>query len=370
MVSVINDLVTDNRVIRTCNALRESGYGVLLVGRRLRSSPPLPQWPFGAHRMRLIFTTGPLFYFFFQLRLFFFLLRKRTDLVFANDLDTLLPNYLVSRIKNIPLIYDSHELFCDVPELQGSPLKQAIWRALEKRLLPRVRHRITVNSQIASIFKARYGTEFSVVRNIGDHTKDFIARSRTELGLPSDKKIVILQGSGINVDRGAEELMEAISGVDGTLLLVIGGGDIWEKLEKKAAAESLLGKVRLMSRMPAAELRHYTANADLGVSIDKPGNLNYENSLPNKIFDYVQAGVPVLASRLPGPEEILTRTGTGVFIENHDPAHIAEVVREALREDRLAELKLKAQRAKHIYTWDEEKKVLMSVIGAAASGRA
>lgn len=127
---MINDLVTDNRVHKICTTLEECGYEVRLIGRKLPGSLPLPAWSFGAERMSLLFKTGPLFYLFFNLRLFFRLLFKKADLLYANDLDTLLPNYLVAGIKNIPLIYDSHELFCEVPELQHSALKKKYGSAL------------------------------------------------------------------------------------------------------------------------------------------------------------------------------------------------------------------------------------------------
>jgi hypothetical protein len=139
-VSVINDLVTDNRVQRTCAALRESGYEVTLIGRRLRHSPALPAWNFKAVRMRLLFETGPLFYLFFNLRLFFRLLFTKAELYYANDLDTLLPNYLAAWLKGKPVIYDSHELFCDVPELLETPFKRKIWQKLEAFIIPRLKH--------------------------------------------------------------------------------------------------------------------------------------------------------------------------------------------------------------------------------------
>ncbi len=117
LVSVINDLVTDTRVNKTCNLLCEAGYEVVLIGRKLPDSLELPGWPFRAVRINLLFKSGPFFYLFFNFRLFFRLLFTKADLLFANDLDTLLANYLVSRLIKIPLVYDSHELFCEVPEL-------------------------------------------------------------------------------------------------------------------------------------------------------------------------------------------------------------------------------------------------------------
>src|ERR1700722_13027116 len=101
IVSGINDLVTDQRVNRTCLTLAECGYDVLLVGRKTKCSLKMPPRSYSTHRMRLLFSKGVPFYIEFQIRLFFFLLFKRADLLFSNDLDPLLPNYLLSKIKRV-----------------------------------------------------------------------------------------------------------------------------------------------------------------------------------------------------------------------------------------------------------------------------
>jgi glycosyltransferase involved in cell wall biosynthesis len=358
---VINDLVTDNRVQRTCRVLEEMGYKVTLIGRRLPGSPPVPHWSVRAIRMRMVFTSGPLFYLFFNLRLFLRLLVTRADLLYANDLDTLFPNFLVSRLRRIPLVYDSHELFCEVPELAQSPFKRKVWSTLEKWLLPRVPHRITVNESIAGIFLEKYGTRFSVVRNIGRADEPMHLKSRADLGLPNDKKVLLLQGAGINIHRGAEELVEAMKLVNDWFLLIVGAGDVWPYLQKATAGSA---NIRLVKRQPPGELRHYTRNADLGISIDKSTNPNYFNSLPNKIFDYTSAGLPVLATRLPEVERVLGECGSGVFINNHEPSHIASVI-NGITEEELSRLKKNALSCRDKFSWDNEKKVLQAVIAQA-----
>jgi glycosyltransferase involved in cell wall biosynthesis len=327
-VSVINDLVTDSRVQKTCAVLAEAGYDVVLIGRRLPGSLPLPDWTFKAVRMNLLFRKGPAFYFFFNFRLFFRLLFTKADLLFANDLDTLWPNYTVSKLKDVPLIYDSHELFCDVPELLDRPIKRKIWQALERRIIPKLKNCITVNNSLASIL-SQYGVKFEVIRNISEPPKVFLPKTRRELGLPEDKKIVLLQGAGINIQRGAEELMDAMIHLENALLLIIGSGDVWPVLQEKSKNASLKNKVRLIEKIQKSELLHYTFNADLGVSIDKNTNPNYYNSLPNKIFDYLQAGVPILASDLPEIRNIICQYDAGWFIDSHEPAHIAEKIKTA-----------------------------------------
>ena len=367
MVSVINDIVTDHRVLKTCRTLATCGYEVLVVGRSMSDSLPLNNWPFRTKRMRLLLNKGPFFYLFFNLRLFFVLLFTKAELLYANDLDTLLPNFLVSRLKKIPLIFDSHELFCEVPELQESPAKKWIWETLEKWIVPKLRHCITVNDSIAGIFEKKYGVKFHAVRNISDPLLPETYKSRAELNLPENKRIVLLQGAGINIDRGAEELVEAMKQVDDTLLLIIGSGDVWNKLESTVEKEGLGEKVKLIRRIPKEQLVHFTANADIGISIDKNTNPNYYYSLPNKIFDYLQAGLPVLASRLPEIEKIVTNYRCGEFIESHEPGHLALRTRAMLESPQLKAYSTNALTAAKELNWANEQQKLVAVIRAAGA---
>lgn len=363
IISVINDLVTDARVNKTCNVFLESNYDVVLVGRKLPDSLPLPQRPFKAERMSLIFTKGPAFYLFFNLRLFFKLLFKKCDLLFANDLDTLLANYWASKLKQVPLVYDSHELFCDVPELLSSPSKRKIWQRLEQRIVPKLKYCITVNQSIASIFEEKYKVKFHVIRNIPDmNVAAFKPKSRQELGLPTDKKIILLQGAGINIDRGAEELVEAMALVDNAQLLIIGGGDVWPVLEKMVTEKQLETKVILKRKIPKQELLHYTFNSDLGISIDKNTNPNYYNSLPNKLFDYIHCGIPVLASRLPEIEKIVKGYSVGTFIPSHQPSQIAETINSLFALGNLELYKKNTVLAAKELNWTIEKQKYLEIL--------
>lgn len=363
IVSVINDLVSDIRVQKTCNLLADKGFDVLLIGRKLPNSNPVPFWKFKTKRMTLVFKKGVAFYFFFNVRLFFNLLFTKVDLLYANDLDTLLPNYLVSKIKAVPLIYDSHELFCEVPELQNTPVKKKMWLWLERKIVPNLKHAITVNNSIAKEFKDMYGTEFTVVRNIPPTPDEQMRiKSRKELGIDEGKKMVLLQGAGINIHRGAEELVEAMKYVNNAVLYIIGSGDVWEDLKKIIAKEGISDKVILINKLPKSELLHYTKNADLGVTIDKPNNLNYLYSLPNKLFDYIHCEVPVLSSKLVELEKIIKEYEIGDFIENHDPKGIAAKITEMLQSEKRNIWKKNLLTAKNVLTWEREKESLEKLL--------
>lgn len=338
------------------------GFDVTLVGRQQAKSLPLAERKYRTKRMKLLFEKGVLFYAFFQLRLFLYLLFHKQDLLVSNDLDTLWPNSIISRWKKIPLVYDSHEIFTEVPELLSRPSKQNIWRKLEGRLFPKLSYVFTVNDSIASWFESRYGIRPHVVRNMPRFSKPAISTmTRQQLNLPEQGKIVLLQGAGINIDRGAEELVDAMSLLENVTLVIVGSGDVIPFLKKRVQEKHLESRVIFTGKVPHEKLRAYTAIADLGVTLDKPTNINYKFSLPNKIFDYIHAGVPVLASELPEVAAIVRNYKVGVVIPSVTPEAIANGIREAFNSTEYETWKANALSAASVLCWETEEEVLKSV---------
>jgi len=362
IVSVINDLATDQRVARSCSVLHEKGWEVVLVGRILPNSMPMDR-PYRCVRFRLPFRKGAKFYAVYNIRLFFFLLFTHCDLFFSNDIDTLLPNFLISRLKHKPLIFDSHEYFTEVPEIQGRPFVQNTWKRIEKFCLSRMKSMITVNESIAKLFRDKYGIQVKVIRNVPFKNNNSIITSRTELKLPEDQRIVILQGAGINVDRGAEEAVAAMQFVDNAILLIVGSGDVVPQLKEYVIANNLSEKVRFVGKQPSDQLRKYTSVADIGLSLDKPLNINYEYSLPNKLFDYIQAGIAVLASDLVEVATIVKQYQVGEVLEQHNPPFIANQIQAMLADrEQLDRYRANAVKAAETLCWEHEKVILESFI--------
>lgn len=360
IVSVTNDLATDNRVHRTCTVLQQLGYHVLLVGRELPGSAVI-QRSYATRRFRLLFHKGPLFYAEVNLRLFLFLLFAKAELLVANDLDTLLANHLARRGRK--LVYDTHEFYTEVPELLRRPFVRSIWLRIERWIFPKLRTIITVNGSIANAYRERYGNELHVVRNIPMRRELGPLPSRAALDLPADRFILVMQGAGINVERGAEEAVLAMKELSGCLLLIIGGGDAWPVLQRMVKEHAFGGRVRLMGKMPYERMMDLTRNADLGLTLDKDSNLNYRFSLPNKLFDYLHAGIPVLATDLPEVAAIVRQYDAGVVIPAPDPGRIATEVKALMTDPRhLARLRANATFAARALDGEQEMNKLLAVL--------
>jgi len=359
-ISVTNDLVTDKRVDKVARTLLKMGFQVELIGRVLPESLSLQPRKYVTRRFRLLFRTGALFYACYNVRLFCYLLTKKTDVLVSNDLDTLPANYLIHKIKGTNLVYDSHEYFTGVPELENRRFVRSVWKFIEKRIFPHLQTVFTVNDSIAGLYEKEYGIRPAVVRNVPETPEDYPVADRNETGLPLNKHIILLQGAGINIHRGAEEAVLAMQYLDNCLLLIIGGGDVISVLPGLIARYNLEEKVLMLPKQPMEVLLKYTVCADIGLTLDKDTNMNYRFSLPNKLFDYIQAGLPVLASDLPEISAIIRHYDIGMITPSHEPEKIAECIRSMISDkNRMIKWKENLKIAARELCWENEEQVIL-----------
>ncbi|MBI2281375.1 MAG: glycosyltransferase [Bacteroidetes bacterium] len=358
ILSVTNDLVTDQRVHRICCSLLKLNYEVLLVGRTQKTSLPIDR-KYQTKRFNLWFNKGFLFYANYNVRLFWFLLFSKSTLLWSNDLDTLPANYLASKLKGIKLVYDSHEYFTEVPELVNRPKIQKIWLSIEQWIFPKLKNIATVSPQIANEYKAKYGINITVIRNLPIKLKEYYEVKNIKL---DRKKIIIYQG-WVNVNRGLEPLIEAMQDIENAHLYIIGDGDIFDKIVQQILDLNLQDKITLLGKIPFEFLPHYTHQADLGVSLEENVGLNYTYALPNKLFDYINSGVPVLTSNLPEMEAIVTKYDVGETISTITPTAIAEKINQLLNDtEKLARYSTNCIKAKEELCWENEEQKLYAFI--------
>jgi len=354
IISVTNDITTDNRIRKVAQSLFNSGFEITIVGRKLKNSLSIDR-PYKIKRFRLLFTKGALFYASYNFRLFLFLLFQKADIFLSNDLDTLLANYLASRIRNKPLVYDSHELFIEVPELVDRPKVQKIWLAIEKRILPKLKNAYTVCDSIADYYKKKYGVEMEVVRNIP------ICGETKFKNKKSEKNILIYQGA-LNKARGIETMISAMQFVENAELWIVGSGDIEQQLRQLLENLAIKDKVKFYGRIKPEDLTEITNQATLGFSLEQNIGLNYYYALPNKIFDYINAGVPVLCSNFPEMERIVKTYDIGETIEPSNEKELAKMINQILSDKTLLDKwKKNLQKAQKELCWQNEEKKLLKI---------
>lgn len=361
VVSVISDLVTDQRVHRTCQYLHDKGLDVLLIGRLKKDSLEMQPRDYKFIRINPWFQKGVLMYAMFNIKLFFKLAFKKWDMLWANDLDTLLPNFILAKTGQKPIVYDSHEYFTAVPELENRPLVKGVWKTIESFCLKRLQFAITVNSSIADIYHREYGLEMKVLRNIPPYV-EVVDDINWPFEIPMNHKVLLVQGAGINIDRGIEEMVTAMNYIKNAVLVIIGGGDVLDQLKNQVRTENLDTKVFFIPKVPLQTLKAYSKKADIGLSLDKDTNLNYRFSLPNKLFDYLHAGLAVVCTNLPEVSKVVKQNSVGIIIKDNSPESIATAVNELLANpDQLKIYRDNALNAAKELNWQGECRVIDSL---------
>lgn len=356
VIAVISDLSTDMRVRKLALLMAEEGLDVTVIG---RSSPsPLPSVIPGvkASRIWVPFSKGPAMYLIFNLFLFFRLLFKRYWICVACDLDTLVPCYLVSGLFRKALIYDSHEYFTGQYGLEGRRFKHFLWKSAERLTVPGVKYMITVSNSIADLYRHEYGVDPVVVRNVAPEVSHLRPQERSDLGVAGNELLVVCQGSGINPGRGGEQLIGAMAMTTGVRLVVIGSGDAIASLYRTAAESPARDRIIFLPRMPWEEMMRYTMCCDAGLSTDTDTCTNQRYSLPNKLFEYIAAGIPAVVSPLPEVSALVKHYGCGTVLEEVTPDAIArELQRLADDPVLLSALRERTLAARRELTWEKEK---------------
>ena len=306
-----------------------------------------------------------------------FLSRKamfyRPDIVHAHDLPVLAAGVLAAREAGAQCVYDSHELYTE-EELPPAAKRHLVKQ--ERRCAPHVHWAITVNHFIRDELANRYPfRRVEVIENAIDRPSEFDAGHRYDLlreetGLAKDQLIVLYQG-WFAPGRNLENLVRAFRGVrKNAHLVMMGFGDYRADLE--ALVEDLeLGKaVHFIDAKPQEKLLYYTASADVGVMpYVFRGSLNNLYSSPNKLYEYIAAGLPILANELPYYEEIVGRFGNGVVTPLDTPENIAAAMETILSKD-LNALRRCSRAAYATLNWESEGRKLVAIYDKLSESRA
>ena len=354
LVAVTNDVSTDQRVHKIANYLVAKNFKVEVYGRILPTTFKVLR-SYKISREKHLFNHNFLFYAEYNFRLFLKILFGNYNYILSNDLDTLPACYLASKLKKATLIYDSHELFSEGPELQGRKFVQGFWRRLESIFLPRLKRAYTVSESIASYYNTKYKTQFGVVRNVPELHQSKIVKKVT---FPTTNKTVLYQGV-LNPGRGIKPMIQALHLLKDIDLVIIGYGKVEHELKGFVKSEKLESRVCFLGRIPQDELPNYTRLADVGMVLEEPLGKSFEYSLPNKLFDYIHAELPILAGNMIEIKKVVEENNVGVIVKDYKPETIAEAVQKLLSDkERYQQIKDQQKKIKSEFCWENEQQKL------------
>ncbi|WP_336513862.1 glycosyltransferase [Pollutibacter soli] len=347
--TVTNDLRTDQRMIRICSTLAEAGYLVRLIGVQFNDSPAYEPRSFKQHRIKCFFRKGFAFYAEYNTKLFFYLLLKKTDLICAIDLDTIIPCFFISVLKSISRVYDAHELFCEMKEVVTRPFIYRFWKTVEKIFVPKFQLGYTVSRPIAEIFKKEYGVDYGVIRNM----------PRKILFQPPKRESFLLYQGAVNEGRSFETLIPAMEFVDAQLH-IYGDGNYMDQVKSLIKKHRLGEKVLLKGKLSPEELRVVTASAKAGITLFENKGLSNYYSLANRFFDYIQGGTPQLCVDYPAYREINETFEIAVLIDDLSSANIARHLNNLLQNEVLyRRLQIQCTIAALQLNWQKEEQKLL-----------
>jgi glycosyltransferase involved in cell wall biosynthesis len=358
--TVTNDLFRDRRMIRICSALQESGAETLLIGIEKPESPALIQQSFKQLRFKMLFKKGVLFYLEYNIRLFFYLMFHDFDIVNTVDTDTVIPGFIISRIKRKKIVFDAHEYFTGVPELQNRRLKKNIWDLMEKIVLTKIKDNYTVSQSLKKLYESKTGQKYEVVRNFPLKSK-YAGIEIPDKGLSKD--IVIAYVGALNKGRGLESALEMLTYLGKRYkLLLIGGGDLEDELKTLAVQLKLSERVQFTGWVNPDRIPQLLNKSHIGLNLLDEDSLSYRRSLANKVFDYIHLGIPCLTMDFDEYKIINNKYNCFIFTGTLDPETNCKLIELLISDEgKYNNLKQKSLEASCDMVWEKEKEKLEKI---------
>jgi glycosyltransferase involved in cell wall biosynthesis len=307
--AVTNDLTHDQRMQRICTTLTDAGYTVTLIGRMRSSSVNTDHTGYAQIRLNCRFQKGVLFYLEYQIKLLYWLCTHRYDIISSVDTDTLLACTLAAIVRQVPLVYDSHEYFTEVPEVKNRIFVKHIWRTIENICMPITVKRYTVSHALAQIFTIHHQLKFDIIFNAPNFIQSSSAHNDT-----NNMFTLVYQGD-INPGRGIDTAINAISKLDAHLL-IIGDGPELNAMKELTQQLNVSHKVTFAGYQPYDEMQRLTSRCDIGLNLLDAESLSYYYSLSNKFFNYIHARIPQLCADFPEYRLINAQYPVAMLVNN------------------------------------------------------
>ncbi len=295
--------------------------------------------------------------------------RLRADVVHAHDVNTLPTAWLAAKLTGARLVYDAHEISTS---REGYSSFRKLVALVEKALMPRADGSITTTEARAKFFARAYAIKRPVVLQNRPRRQQIrrSSRIREELGLDQPWPIVVYQG-GVQQGRGLERLAHVAANVPDAYFVFIGGGRLDASLRSIVSTLRLEERVRFIPTVALAELPSYTASADIGVQPIENTCLNHYTTDSNKLFEYVQAGLPVVASDLPEIRRVVRAHDLGLLVRPGDSASLTEALRVLVAdESKRKYYAAQSRKAAAVLNWESQEQELLALYDRVLSNSA
>ena len=328
---ITGDIRFNSRALKQLKLLSDEGYSVLAVG---LGDEPL-EYQLDEHVLIKLLRRpeghGPAFFWRCH-KLFNTLVSNEPASVYhASDLYNLPAVARAANKHQAKLVYDARERYPYVAAAVKRPWVRLFWEGIESHFIKKADAVFTVSQRIASHMAVSYNIELpEVLYNVpAFREREPSNLLREALCLPADKKIVLHQGK-MQKDRGCLLLARAMRHVEGAVLVFLGDGPLKPAVRAAVTSLELEDRVKFKDAVPPAALHGYTCSADIGVTLLEDTCLNHRFALPNKLFEYLMAGLPVLASDLPEMGRIVDEYGVGRVVYPDKPEEIARVLQQMI----------------------------------------
>lgn len=255
-----------------------------------------------------------------------------TNIFWASDLYSLKTALILAK-KGDYIIYDSREIYSALGNLSKHYFKQKILAILEKKWAKKVDHFVVSGNLDAKYLKDYFHTNkpFTTIYNVPKY-KECLKSNIISEKFPfiKDKTILLYQGA-VHYGRGIEPILKFITKNKQFAFVVLGEGHFFKKAKELAYKLNVLDRVVFVGSVPYEELHHWTCSAHIGINLIEPISFSYELALPNKMFEYIMAGLPQIASNLPAMREIINKYKVGACIQNFSEEEIANSIDEILQ---------------------------------------
>ena len=301
------------------------------------------------------------------------------DFVWCNDLPTLYPGEKIAKHIGAKLIYDTHEIYLETLN-QFFPSNPKLWKLVvyrfslifmktfgsiaEQRLIRKAKTVITVNMSLANYFRKKYEVnKIEIIMNFPKAIKldlNKIIDFRKDYKFESTSKILIYQGV-LNKGRGLNLLISSMKKISEEIkLIIVGDGFIKEELQELTKELNLIERVKFIDKVPLDKLLYYTSGADLGINLLENLNLSKKLASPNKLYEYIHAGIPVICSNTIENKKVIDRYKIGCLVNNNID-DISHKINTFMMKDMKINT-LECKRAAEEYNWENQEKKLLNII--------